>query len=449
MADVLPFRGLIYDLKKVGDLSSVTTPPYDVISQKAKPKYFAKHPYNIIRLELGDESLGQDRYRLCARYFNDWEKRKILIREKEPAFYFYQVDFPSVAEERRVRQGFIGLCRIEEFEKGKILPHERIHEEQKEDRLKLLKACQANFSQIFSLYSDPQQSLNSLFEKFLTQPPIFDYFNDDHIRHRLWSIKDRSLLYQVREEMKEKILFIADGHHRYEAALAYKKGMERKSSPWTGRELFHYTMMYFCPFEDEGLTILPSHRLIFNLSQFDRTHFELELQKYFQKKDYPFNPKNEPTKRIEFLKVLEKEWKRGNVFGLYIQGNNHYTLLHFKKGLDLPSMIGRYIPAVLQKLDVIILHRFLLEQLLGIEEKDQDQNRIRIIKDHHHAIDLVRKGKFQMAFLLNPTKVEEVQKVASEGEFMPQKSTFFYPKLPTGLVINKIASDESVDELIP
>jgi uncharacterized protein (DUF1015 family) len=449
MADVLPFQGLVYDLKKVGDLSLVTAPPYDVISDKAMPKYYAKHPYNVIRLELGDDVSGQDRYHLCTKYFNDWERKGILIREKEPAFYFYQVDFPLNEREWKVRQGFIGLCRLEEFGKGLILPHERIHEAQKQDRLMVLKSCQANFSQVFSLFSDPEQAINSLFKKFLKQSPLFDYSDEDLIHHRLWSVKDRNLFLQVRENMKEKTLFIADGHHRYEAALAYKKEMERKLSPLTGKEPFHYTMMYFCAFEDEGLTILPSHRLIFNLPHFNRIHFESELQKYFKRIDIPFHPENDQIKRIEFLMALEKEGERGNVFGLYIQGNDYYTLLHFRKELDLPFMVGRNIPAVLQKLDVIILHRFVLEQLLGIGEKDQDSNRIRIIKNHHRAIDLVRNGKFQMVFLLNPPKVEEVQEVASEGETMPQKSTFFYPKLPTGLVINKIISGEMIDDLIP
>jgi uncharacterized protein (DUF1015 family) len=206
--------------------------------------------------------------------------------------------------------------------------------------------------------------------------------------------------------------------------------------------------MYFCPFEDEGLTIRPSHRLIFNLSRFDRIDFESELQKYFQKEDYPFTPQNESAKKTEFLQKLE-EAARGNALGLYIQGNNYYTLLHLKGGLDLPAIMGKNIPTVLQKLDVIILHRLILDQLLGIKEKDQDQRRIQIIKDGQRAIDLVREGRFQMAFLLNPPKVEEVQEVASERKFMPQKSTFFYPKLPTGLVINKIVEDEIIDELIP
>ena len=448
MAEILPFRGLIYDVQKVGDLSLVTAPPYDVISEKAKPKYYAKHPYNVIRLEMGDGSLDQGRYRLCTQYFDDWERKGILVRERDLAFYYYQVDFLLNEGRRRTRHGFIGLCRLEEFEKGMILPHERIHEEQKEDRLRVLKACQANLSQIFSLYSDPDHTIHSLFERYITQPPLFNYFDEKDIRHTIWSIKDRTHLHEVRERMKEKILFIADGHHRFEAALAYKREMEKKS-PSTGKEPFHYTMMYFCPFEDEGLTILPSHRLILNLPRFDRVDFESKLQKYFQETDYPFNPQNEPAKRIEFFQRLEEAGASGNAFGLYIQGNDYYTLLQLKKELDLPAMIGTNIPTVLQKLDVIILHRLILEQLLGIDEKEQDQHRIQIIKNGQRAIDLVREGKFQMAFLLNPPKVEEVQQVASVREFMPQKSTFFYPKLPTGLVINKLVEDETVDDLIP
>jgi uncharacterized protein (DUF1015 family) len=271
MADIIPFRGLIYDLTQVGDLSLVTAPPYDVISEKAMPKYYASHPQNVIRLELGDLSSPRD-YRLCGQYFMDWEKQGILVREKEPAFYFYQVDFPLDGKERKIRQGFIGLCRLEEFGKGMIFPHERIHEEQKEDRLKVLKACRANLSQIFSLYPDADQRINALFQKYLDRPPLFDYVNGENTRHTLWSIKDRDLLHQVREEMREKPLFIADGHHRYEAALAYKREMET-TSPSAGNALYHYAMMYFCPFEDEGLNILPSHRLIFNLPRFNRIDF--------------------------------------------------------------------------------------------------------------------------------------------------------------------------------
>jgi len=446
MAEILPFRGLIYDVQKVGDLSLVTAPPYDVISEKAKPGYYAKHPYNVIRLELGDGSSDQGRYRLCAQDLDDWEKRGILIRERDPAFYYYQVDFLSNGGRRRTRRGFIGLCRLEEFEKEMILPHERIHEEQKEDRLRVLRACQANLSQIFSLYSDREHTIHPLFERYITAPPLFDYLDEKKIHHTVWSIKEPSLLHQIRETMKEKTLFIADGHHRFEAALAYKKEMERKS-PTTGKEAFHYVMMYFCPFEDEGLTILPSHRLIFNLGGFDRVSFELELQRYFQKKDFPFNPQNESAQRIEFFQRLEEAGARGNAFGLYIQGNDYCSLLQLKKELDLPAMIGRKTPAVLQKLDVIILHRIILEQLLRLGEKEQDQHRIQIVKNGQRAIDLVREGKFQIVFLLNPPKVEEVREVASAREFMPQKSTFFYPKLPTGLVINKIVQGETIDDL--
>lgn len=444
MAEILPFRGLIYDLKKVGDLSSVTAPPYDVISEKAKPKYYARHPYNVIRLELGDEFSGQERYRLCAQYLDDWERRGIFIREREPAFYYYQVDFPSNKGMRKTRRGFIGLCRLQESGKKLILPHERIYEEQKEDRLRVLKACQANISQIFSLYSDPNHTIQLLFERYLADPPLFNYLDEENIRHMLWSVKDQSLHRQVRERMKEKILFIADGHHRFEAALAYKTEREKKTSSLTGKELFLYTMMYFCSFEDEGLTILPSHRLIFNLSHFSRDDFESKLEKYFQKTDIPFTPQNEVSERIKFLQKLEEAGKE-NAFGLYIHGNNYYTLLHLKKELDLPIKVGRDIPKVLQTLDVIILHRLILDRLLGIEEKEQDQYHIQISKNGQRAIDLVREGTFQMVFLLNPTKAEEVQKVALEGEFMPQKSTFFYPKLPTGLVINKIFEDETID----
>jgi uncharacterized protein (DUF1015 family) len=447
MADVIPFRGIIYNIQKIGDLSLVTSPPYDVISEKAKQRYYEKHPYNVIRLELGDENLSKDRYYSSLFYLEEWLRNGILIRENEPAFYFYQIDFPLNGMKWKRRRGFIGLCKLEEFGKGMIFPHERIHQAQKEDRLNILRICQANFSQIFSLYSDPNQIINSLFEDYTHNPPLFDYYNDEEkIHHKLWSIKDRELFLKVRKMMEPKALLIADGHHRYEAALAYKKEMEKKFPLSTGNEPFYYTMMYFCPIEDEGLVILPSHRLIFNLSTFNPNEFEIELQKYFIKRDIHFSHENELAKLEEFFEILKRDDSKGNVFGLYINGNSHFSLLYLKNELNISSLVGNCLPSVLQKLDVMILHRFVIEQLLGIKEKDQDQNHIRIIKNHNRAFELVKKGNFQMVFFLNPPKVEEIKEVASEGEIMPQKSTFFYPKIPTGLVINKFFLNETINE---
>lgn len=439
MAEVIPFRGITYNKEKIGNISLVISPPYDVISEKAKQKYYEKHPYNIIRLELGDESLGKDRYKSSARYLEEWLKNGILLRAPKPAFYFYRIDFSLNGENRKQRNGFIGLCRLEEFGKGMIFPHEKIHQAQKEDRLNLLKTCKANFSQIFSLYSDPEKKVNSLFERYTYRPPLFDYYDaEEDIYHKLWEVSDREVFSQVREIMETKTLLIADGHHRYEASLEYKKEMEKEYKNLTGRKPFNYTMMYFCPIEDEGLVILPSHRLIFNIQNFNSKEFEDELKRYFTKIDIPFSPENESIRVNEFFNSLKIEGLKGNVFGLYINGNSFLSILRLKNELNVASIIGDGIPTVLQKLDVIILHRFVIEQLLGIKEEDQNQNHIRIIKNHHRAFELVKEGKFQMVFFLNPPKVEEIKDVASEGEIMPQKSTFFYPKLPTGLVINKL-----------
>lgn len=439
MAHVIPFCGIIFNHEKIGDISLVISPPYDVISEKAKQRYYEKHPYNIIRLELGDERLGKDRYKVSARYLDEWLKNGILIKLHEPAFYFYQIDFSLNKGKRKQRKGFIGLCKLEEFGKGMVFPHERIHQAQKEDRLNLLRTCKANFSQIFSLYSDPERKINSLFEKYIHKPPLFDYYDaEEDIYHKLWAINERELLLQVKELMESKTLLIADGHHRYEASLAYKKEMEKEYKSLTGMEPFSFTMMYFCPIEDEGLVILPSHRLIYNLKKFNSKEFEDELKKYFTKIDFTFTQENELGKFNEFFEFLEVEGSKGNVLGLYIHGNSYLSLLRLKNELNIASIVGDCVPMVLQKLDVIILHRFVIEQLLGIKEKDQDQNHIRIIKNHRRAFELVKEGKFQIVFFLNPPKVEEIKEVASEGEIMPQKSTFFYPKLPTGLIINKL-----------
>lgn len=441
MAHVLPFRGIVYNKEKIADISLVTSPPYDVISERAKQRYYEKHPYNIIQLELGDEGLGKDRYKYSADKLDEWLRDGILIRADKPAFYFYKIDFSLNGKIRKQRKGFIGLCKLEEFGKGMIFPHERIHQAQKDDRLNLLRTCKANLSQIFSLYSDPSQKVNSLFERYIQKPPLFDFYDvEEDIHHKLWEVYDRELFSQIREIMETKTILIADGHHRYEASLEYKKEMEKEYKSITGREPFNYTMMYFCPLEDEGLVILPSHRLIYNLKNFNPREFEKELNRYFIKTDVQFSPENESTRFNEFYDFLKVEGLKGNVFGLYINGNSYLSLLRLKEELNIASIMGDGIPAVLQKLDVIILHRFIIEQLLGINEKDQDQNHIRIIKNHVRAFELVKEGRFQMVFFLNPPRVEEIKEVASEGEIMPQKSTFFYPKLPTGLVINKLNS---------
>ena len=447
MAIVIPFKGVLYDPKKVNNFKNVTAPPYDIISPEQQEAYYKQNAHNVIRLILGkefpDDSESNNRYTRSADFFKKWQNESLLIRDKEPAFYFYHQEFFTPDKKKCARDGFIGLVRLEDKDKGVIIPHEKTLDKPKEDRLKLMKACSAHFSAIFSLFSDPEDAVGQLLRDGVSSPPLFEATDEEGTLHQLWRVSQREIIAQVTQSLQEQSLFIADGHHRYETALNYRAYQGAHTSQSTGKESYNYVMMYLTSMEGSGLLILPYHRVIHNIDNFNFTAFESELKEYFIVTSFPFNQANEDEVWERFNSTLQERGARLPAFGMYGSGQNSFHLLCLKENVFQSLTDDQESSASLKKLDVNVIESFIFKKVLSITSKDlQQQENISYVHDSREGFELVKDRGYQLAFLLNSTKSSEIRDIAARGETMPQKSTFFYPKLLSGLVMNKIVPDE-------
>ena len=454
MAEIKAFRGLLYNPEKVGDLSQVMAPPYDVISPERQDDLYSRHPFNVIRLILSKENPGDspenDRYTRAASDFKKWARDSTLLRDDRPSIYYYAQTYSIKDSARHTRKGFIALSRIEDFGKGRIHAHEQTLSGPKADRLRLMKACNANMSCIFSLYSDPKLSINRLLEESIAGTlPLIDVTDDDGIKNRLWRIDDQALVEKVTAAMEGRQLFIADGHHRYETALNYRNLMRDSNPRYTGSEPYNYVMMYFSNMDDEGMTILPTHRIIHSLAGFDGDAFLKECRNYFDIEEFAYTTANEVMVKLHFMRRMDKSEKEDRTaFGLHIKGVDTYYVLLLKSPGVMDKAFGPSIPEVFKKLDVTVLHSLILSKILGMTRESQErQENLVYVKSSEAALEAMKDEKNQLVFLLRPTKIEEVKAVALAGQVMPQKSTYFYPKLLSGLVFNLL--DEKSFEAEP
>ena len=438
MANILPFHGTLYSQEVVGDIRNVVAPPYDVIDAEAQKALHARHPNNVIRLELGldqpDDGPSRNRYTRAASLLRDWLARGALRRDPEPAIYIYRIEYRVPSDEpgadRRVLNGFLSLVELEEFGTGRIFPHENTRSAAKTDRLKLLETCRANFSPIFSLFSDPEGATTQLIEKSVNvDRPRIDFLDDSGFRHQLWAITQRDVLHELTAAMKPKPLFIADGHHRYETALTYRRlrrqqaGRQASGSP----QPYDSVLMLFSSLEDPGLTILPTHRVL-NTPVPTVAQIGDRLRDRFEIEEVSFAGDTEAEARRCLLRTLRERGQAGQVFGLALRGVQAYLLLSVR-----PEHRPRTGTSARNQLDVSILHTQILSALTTA---DPGEDAILYTKDDDEALDLVCQGTAEAALLLNPTKVTEVQAVAAAGDRMPHKSTYFFPKPLTGLVMN-------------
>jgi len=437
MADIIPFKGIRYNKELIKDPNLVMTPPYDVISPAQQEMYYNRDEYNMIKLdlvkELPTDTDKDNRYTRASNTFSQWLSNRVMVGEERPSIYFYEVSYTKYGPEKTMK-GFIALCRLEEFGKGKVVPHEYTLSKPKSDRLNLLRSCQANFSLIFSLYSSPDGTINKALEGSLkNSPPDTDVVDDNGDRHRLWVVSDPSIIEAVQNSMKDKTVYIADGHHRYEASFNYRNEARRKG----GEGAYDYVMMFFANMDEPGLTVLPTHRLIFGVSEDNMNSLYDNLGKYFRIKDFGFSNGNESGARKQLLDALKKAGPQDHYLGIYRKGENKYSLLELK-GEDILLDIKTDKPLSWRRLDVSILQSLILQDILGFsEESISRQENLCYVKDFDDSIRKVCDEEYQAAFILNATKIEEIRDVTETGERMPQKSTYFYPKCLTGLVINK------------
>jgi uncharacterized protein (DUF1015 family) len=438
MACIAPFRGVFYNQKKLKDLSKVIAPPYDVISKEEQEKLYKKSPYNFVRLDLSREP---ESYDAVARLLQEWRTQGVFERDPTPAIYFLAQRFTLKGGEQKVRQGFFALTELQRFSDGVIRPHEKTLDAPKADRLKLMLACAAQLSPIFALYAQPNQGINRMLAVAVEgASPLIEVEQDNGEQCRLWRIDDPALIEKVRQEIKDLPLLIADGHHRYEATLNYRDEVRRNRGRWTGREAFNYIMAYFANMNDENVVILPTHRLARGYPHKPFLELEEALQTYFYLEQHPKTPEG----KISFLKALKTAAKKHRVIGASFKRDPRYLILRLKNK-RIMQRLAQDLSAPLRELDVTILHLLLLEHILGMSpERQVNGETIHYSQDEEWVLQTLEKEDFQAAFLLNATKKEDLLAIVESGEKMPQKSTYFYPKLSSGLIVNEIDPEEEI-----
>jgi len=439
MAVIKPFRGIRYNTETL-NIEKVVTPPYDVISEAEQDAYHACHPQNIIRLILGKQFLSDNqtnnRYTRAAECYETWQSQNYFKRDDMPAFYFTAMDF-SVDDKRYTRFGLIALVKLERLDSGVIKPHEKTFTNVKSERLKLMSACHANFSPIFSLYPDPDNAIfNALKQSTEKQAPEIEFEDSKQQTHRLWRILDPSVQAFVENAMTEKSIFIADGHHRYETALQYLDMLEQKNGRLDPSHPANFIMMYLTGMEDPGLIILPAHRQLTKVPDSQRNDFLNRVTQYFDVKTFPFDQNNKESVLSQFIESLD-EGKSRHTLGAYLKNLSAFVLLSLKPGiLDTEKQIE----APLRDLDVTLLTQIIFERILLFDPSTlDDENQITYTTSIAEAIQNVDTNKCDMVMLLNPTRIDQVQDVANAGLTMPRKSTYFYPKVITGLVVNDLS----------
>lgn len=399
MVKISPLNGITYNQEKI-NIADVIAPPYDVISAEEQEKLYNLSPYNIVRLILNKD---EGRYESAARFYKQWLEDNILVKSDKPCIYYYIQNYDNVS-----RKGFIARNWVEEFDKGNVLPHEYTMGGPKQDRLNLMKACGANFSQIFMTYSDPEKAIDAAIK--LPEKPIIDVLDENGIQNLLYVIDDEEVINKVVEIMKDKQVLIADGHHRYETSIAYRDWAQTEESKWV--------MAFYTNLDDENLKVYPTHRIV--KREINKPALLENLKKYFDlvESDLEVIPEDEIA------------------FGVYFkEGDKYLATLREKQSVN--DMLD--VPEVLKKLDLVVLHKLVLSKFLGFSEEDQmKQNGVKYLKKEKEALEAIKNGEASVVFLMATPSIQLIKEVSSQGHRMPQKSTYFYPKLSSGLVINPL-----------
>jgi uncharacterized protein (DUF1015 family) len=429
MADVQPLRALHYDLATVGSLADVTAPPYDVIDSDQRSELLGRSPFNIIAIDLprGEDGLSahpSDPYSAAASLMESWQLQGALVRDSEPAIWAHEQDYTGPDGQRRTRRGFFCRVRIEEYGPGRVRPHERTHPGPKEDRLRLTKATRANISPIFSLYSDPEQAAWAALSPATQTPPWGEVTDEQGTAHRLWRVADPQVIVAVQKAASDSELLIADGHHRYETMQAYAQEV--------GGEGDHrYILICLVALEDPGLTVFPTHRLIGGLDEDRREALQQALERDFEIVEVSLEeiaPEPQGPQATTPLELGYIDHRDGRPLRLTLKDQS----------IADAALQGR--SEAYRHLDTGVLETLLLKGPLGLSDDDISHlDGLFYARSTEEAVQLVRDGAYDGSFFMRPTPVAQVRDVAAAGENMPPKSTFFYPKLLTGLLLNPLA----------
>jgi uncharacterized protein (DUF1015 family) len=421
MADVQPLRALHYDPAVAGPLSDVTAPPYDVIDMAQRAELLARSPFNVVAVDLphGEPDV-RDPYATAGELFESWQLQGALVRDEAPALWAHTQDYTGPDGQARTRRGFFCRVRIEDYGAGRVRPHERTHPGPKEDRLRLTRATRANISPIFSLYSDPKQAAWQALSPATADAPWGEVTDADGTRHRLWRVSDPEAIAAVQDATRDAELLIADGHHRYETMQAYAQEVG-------GQGEHSYILMCLVALEDPGLTVFATHRLVRGLDEQRRERLAQALARDFVMEEVP-------------VEQIAPSPGRGPLQLGYIDGRDGRAMRATLKDQAIAdAALSEHAPAYRQ-LDTGVLETLLLKNALGLSDDDISHfNGLFYARDTAEALEMVRTGRYDAAFLMRPTPVEQVRELAAAGENMPPKSTYFYPKLLTGLLFNELS----------
>ena len=444
MADILPFRAYRYDPQRVA-LEDVLTQPYDKISPEMQARYYAASPYSLIAVEKGralpDDSLQNSVYTRAAHKLDEWIGEKVLVQDSAPAIYVYSQEFcvPGT-NTRRKRIGFIALMRLEDYDAQVVFRHERTLSAPKADRIELLRHTHAQTGQLFLLYEDAARQIDTWLEQVARTAPAAELRDEFGVVHRIWTVSDTAFAERIQKAMVEKKIVIADGHHRYETALSYRNECRKLAGKVDPKAAYEFTMATFINTHSKGLTILPTHRLVSHVADFDFERFREILASFFDWYSYPFARADErPAAYAEFVKDLQRPNHGRRAIGAYPcaaePGASAFYLFVLRREADLEDLLPD--PSEAQRgLDVVLLHRLMLEKGLGITaEAVTAEANLRYEREMDAAVASVDRGETQLALLLNPVRVEQMIKIALAGDVLPQKSTDFYPKLLSGIAI--------------
>ncbi len=441
MAEIFPFRAERYDGRRVS-LENVLTQPYDKITAEMQERYTAASPYNFISIEKGksfpSDSAENNVYTRASRKLEEWLTGGVLVQDDAPAIYAYFQDYKIAGTNQRLeRRGFIALGRLADYEERVVFRHEHTLTAPKVDRLELLRHTQAQTGQLFMLYNDPARRVDGMLEETAKQPPVAEVRDEYDVRHRLWAIADPVQIQKITGAMMDKKLVIADGHHRYETALTYRNERRAQEGRIDPQAPYEKAMWTCFNTQQEGLTILPTHRVVRNLKGFSIEKFLEAASQYFNWYAYPFAASERDENFAEFKHDLQRRGRAGHCIGVYA-GNHAFYLLVLRNNAEIERLLPDISPAQRQ-LDVVLLHRLVLHKCLGITaEKVTSEANITYEREMEVAIGAVDRGAAQVAFLLNPVRVGQVMEIALAGDVMPQKSTDFYPKLLSGLCIYRM-----------
>jgi len=420
VADVQPLHALHYDPAVVGPLANVVAPPYDVIDSSQRAELLARSPFNVVAVDLPQpDPSGADQYATAGALFENWQTQKALLRDPQPALWAHTQDYTGPDGKQRTRRGFFCRVRIEDYGPGRVRPHERTHPGPKEDRLRLTRATHANISPIFSLYSDPRQAAWQALAPATESEPWAQITDGDGTVHRLWRVADSEVIAAVQAAARDSELLIADGHHRYETMHAYANEIG-------GEGEHRYILMCLVALEDPGLTVFPTHRLLGGLDTDKRQALAQALERDFEIAEVPVE------------QIAPPPGSGPLQLGYFDSQSQRALRLTLKDQAIADAALPEH-SAAYRQLDTGVLETLVLKNALGYSDEDIAHfNGLFYARDTAEALAMVRSGSYEVAFLMRPTPVQQVREVAAAGENMPPKSTYFFPKLLTGLLFNPL-----------